>query len=105
MDWQQKFAAIKAFDPYASLEMRQPGDWYVGGSLSIGGDGVLVGRYGEGDTPPAAVDAHWAIYSALPSDRYAVNRENKRARWNGFMWIEVSEDEASHLLGRKRSMA
>lgn len=100
MDWQQKFAAIKAFSGNASLEMRAPGDWYVGGSMSIGGNGMLVGEYGNGTTPEEAIEDHWRIYSSLPCDRYAVNRENLRARWNGFMWMEVSDDEAEQLRDR-----
>jgi len=96
MDWQQKFAAIQAFagSYETSLQMRKPGDWYVSCGMSIGGDGMLSGSYGNGTTPETAVEDHWEIYSNLPFDRYAVNRDNLRARWNGFMWETISEEIA-----------
>lgn len=102
MDWQQKFAAIGAFaGSYGtSLMMRKPHDWYVSCGMSIGGNGLLEGSYGNGETPEEAVNEHWEIYSTLPHNRYAVNKENKRARWNGFMWAEVSE-EATAMLREK----
>lgn len=102
LDWQQKFAAIKAFagDFDCALRMRSPGDWYVECGMSIGGDGMLSGSYGNGATPEEAVTEHWETYSTLPRDRYAVNRRNDRARWNGFMWEAISAEEAQALLAR-----
>jgi len=105
MDWQQKLAAITAFAGHyhTFLKMREPGDWYVVAGMSIGGDGVLTASYGNGETPEEAVSAHWDIYESLPANRYAVNRDNKRARWNGFMWIEVSQEEAERLIDQARA--
>jgi hypothetical protein len=102
MDWQQKFDAIQAFaGTYnTALHMRAPGNWYVHSGMSIGGDGMLAGKYGNGGTPEEAVNEHWEIYTNLPPDRYAVNRENKRARWNGYMWREITEDEAAAMRGK-----
>jgi hypothetical protein len=99
MNWQQKLAAIIAFAGHyrTSLKMRDPGDWYVEAAMSVGGDGMLTGSYGNGTTPEEAVDNHWRIYSELPANRYAVNHDNKRARWNGFMWVEVTEEQAKAL--------
>ncbi len=106
MEWQQKFAAIQAFagsyDTY--ICMRKPDDWYVSCGMSVGGNGMLHGKYGNGATPQAAVEDHWAQYEALPFDRYAVNRENKRARWNGFMWAEVSDEQATSILESNRTV-
>lgn len=100
MNWQQKFEAIQAFaGSYdANLRMRKPGDWYVECGMSIGGDGMLLGSYGNGSTPEEAVEDHWQIYSGLPHDRYAVNRKNDRARWNGFMWKPLSEKQAQAII-------
>jgi hypothetical protein len=102
MDWQQKFAAIQAFagNYDTSLMMRKPGDWYVSCGMSIGGDGPLTGSYGNGATPEDAVNEHWEVYSNLPFNRYAVNRENKRARWNGFMWEQISDEQAEAMRDR-----
>jgi hypothetical protein len=99
MDWQQKFAAIQAFAGNfdTSIMMRKPGDWYVSSGMSVGGDGMLSGKYGNGVSPEAAINEHWEIYSTLPFDRYAVNRENKRARWNGFMWDAISDAQAEAM--------
>lgn len=96
MDWQQKLAAIQAFaGSYdTSLKMRAPGDWYVACAMSIGDAGLLSGKYGNGTTPQEAVEEHWRIYSSLPRNRYAVNKDNIRARWNGFMWETVTEEAA-----------
>ncbi len=94
MSWEQKFAAIKAFAGDANLEMREPGDWYVSCGMSVGGDGMLSGQYGNGINPVAAIEDHWSQYSSLAHNRYAVNRKNERARWNGFMWRAISEEEA-----------
>ena len=100
MDWQQKLDAIQAFAGKANLCMRRPNDWFVESGMSVGGDGILSGKYGNGTTPEEAVEEHWHIYSELPPDRYAVNRHNRRARWNGYMWREISEDEAAAMLSR-----
>jgi hypothetical protein len=102
MHWQQKLAAIIAFaDHYhVALKMRAPDDWYVEAGMTIGGDGMLTGAYGNGRTPEEAVEDHWEIYSNLPHDRYAVNHANERARWNGFMWKEVTEEQASAMRGK-----
>jgi hypothetical protein len=99
VNWQQKLAAIQAFaDQYhTNLKMRAPDDWYVSCGMSIGGDGMLTGSYGNGRTPEEAVEDHWSIYSELPFDRYAVNHDNLRARWNGFMWKEISEEQAAAM--------
>ncbi len=100
MDWQQKFAAIKAFagDFETCLMMRKPGDWYVSAGMAQGGDGVLLGTYGNGATPEEAVDDHWRIYTDdMPHDKYAVaDRANppRRGRWNGFMWDMLTDEQA-----------
>jgi hypothetical protein len=91
MTWEQKLAALQVLCE-TSLKMRKPGDWYVSASgREIGGDGMLIGEYGNGKTPEEAVEDDWRkIAEFLPSDRYvvtgAMRGSRKQVRWNGFMW-------------------
>lgn len=94
MTWEQKLQAIQALNE-TSLHMRKPGDWYVRCGMEVGADNscVLIGRYGNGNTPQEAVEDHWKIYTdLLKLDEYCVVgcAENRRhVRWNGFMWNDV----------------
>lgn len=92
MTWQQKAAALDALREI-ELHIRAPGDWYVHQGISIGGDGVLVGSYGNGETPELAIEDHWRIYcEELPHDRYIVIEggiARRHVRWNGYMWQDL----------------
>lgn len=95
MDWQQKAEALNAL---AKIEIRcrKARDWYVHQNTEIKADGVLIGAYGNGETPEAAIEDHWRqLVDELSPDRYIVThayRDTRRAvRWNGFMWTEVPE--------------
>lgn len=100
LTWEQQLVAIKAFagDFNVSLKMRKPGDWYVEAHMSLGGDGMLLGTYGNGRTPEEAVEDHWRIFAVeIPDDRYVVatgEQPYRRARWNGFMWSLLSDEQA-----------
>lgn len=110
MDWQQKLAAIQAFAGAArvALRMRSPDDWYVDAGMSIGGNGMLEGSYGFGPDPEAAVGSHWRIYSELPPARYAVTGygpNERRARWNGFMWETLTDEQCAAIHEDNRASA
>lgn len=95
MNWEQKLAAFKALGE-AHLEMRKPGDWYVADSINVGGDGCLVGAYGNGATPQQAVEDHWQkLVVDLPLDRHLHSRHAgviRRVRWNGYMWQDIAPE-------------
>ena len=86
MTWEQKLAALKALAP-THLAMRKPGNWYVDTTVRISGADLSFGSYGNGKTPEEAVNAHWNIYTNIPSDRFVIVR-GKKFRWNGFMWAK-----------------
>lgn len=83
MTWEQKFAAIKAIARSATVEMRKPGDWYVGAGMEhADGSSFLIGNYGNGSTPEEAVEDHWRLYG----DGTPFKVRDSWFRWNGFMW-------------------
>ena len=93
MDWQQKAAALDALHKI-ELHIRKPGDWYVHHGVEIGGDGLLIGSYGNGATPEEAVEDHWRkLCDELPVGRYivvnAMNNRRRHVRWNGYMWCDL----------------
>jgi len=91
MTWEQKLQALDALTGCA-LRMRKPGDWYVDQSVEIKRGSVLVGEYGGGATPEEAVNDHWAKL-AESGERLvtrAMCNDRKEARWNGFMWEQLS---------------
>jgi len=96
MTWQQKLAALQCLGD-CSLKMREPGDWYVSQSrVEVGGDGMLAGSYGNGETPVVAVTDHWRVLvDELPVGKHLVlgaSSDDRRAvRWNGYMWADVQE--------------
>ena len=97
MNWEQKLAACKALRPYGTgLRMRSPGDWYVEQIglevIEEGHRGMLVGRYGNGATPEAAVEDHWAKLTASDVAAVVLNAmgpDRREVRWNGFMWEDL----------------
>lgn len=87
MTWEQKFAAIMSVAPSAEICMRKPGNWYVHANMMhASGSCCLVGNYGNGATPEAAVEDHWSQYG--DGQPFFVNDE--WLMWNGFMF-EKSE--------------
>lgn len=95
MTWEEKLAALQCLGE-VSLHMRKPGDWYVSQRVTIGGDGMLRGEYGNGKTPEAAVEQHWAIYSAdlLNTNKYVVVESHGKRRhvvWVGYMWWDICD--------------
>ena len=94
MDWQHKAAALNALAKI-SIKCRAPGDWYVEQSVEIKDDGLMIGEYGNGETPEAAIEDHWKCLVQELGSKYLVansGREDRRtARWNGFMWADVPE--------------
>jgi len=102
LTWQEKAAALDALSEIRLL-IRKPGDWYVHQNVSVGdGSATLVGAYGNGETPEAALNDHWrALVTDLvgcgPTEKYLVvsgEKGNRRVRWNGFMWIELPQPKA-----------
>jgi hypothetical protein len=94
MDWQEKAAAL---DALAEIEIRfrKPGDWFVNQDVAIKDDHCLVGAWGNGETPQAAIEDHWKVLVEEPKfPLYLVARSGDRRRavsWNGFMWADVHE--------------
>lgn len=90
MNWEQKLEALQVIAD-SSLRMRKPGDWYVDAyRREIGGDGMLVHSYGNGNTPQEAVEDDWRkMVEQLPANKYIQAADRKRYRWAGFMWKEV----------------
>lgn len=87
MNWEQKLMAIRALDAFAGVEMRKPGDWYVRAQMEHAeGRSCLVGHYGNGVSPEAAVEDHWGQYG----DGTPLRTPQGWFRWNGYMW-EKSE--------------
>ena len=95
MTWEQKLAAMQAICD-VSLRMRKPGDWYVATSgRDVGGNGMLTGEYGNGETPVAAIEDDWDKLTNLPDGLYIILEAygNRRAvRWNDYMWADVKEE-------------
>lgn len=93
MDYQQKAAALEALGNI-SIRFRSPGDWYVQQHVEIKDGSVLVGAYGNGETPIAAIEDHWNELTDLKNGQYLVVdalRKRRAVRWNGFMWADVTE--------------
>lgn len=97
MTWEQKFQACNALRGgiLVTLQMRAPGDWYVGNQHAERKEGgVLSGGCVTGaKTPEEAVNQHW---DWLTDPKYylvigAYGSERKAVRWNGFMWESVNE--------------
>lgn len=95
MTWEEKLAACQALSE-CSLKMRSPGNWYVqqcGTDITQGS--MLVGKYGNGQTPQQAVEDHWLKLTELAPQEYIVIRaygEDRLAvKWNGYMWSTVNE--------------
>lgn len=93
MNYEQMLVALQALGE-CSLMMRKPGDWYVSQRTEIKNGPVLEGRFGNGNTPMAAVADHWKQLTELAPGQYIVTHAYDRAqrrgvRWNGFMWAEA----------------
>jgi hypothetical protein len=95
MPWQRKLDAFQALGD-TCLRMRKPGDWYVEAvSVMVKEDPkdcTVVGIYGNGATPEAAVLDHWRkLVDELPAKSHLViERGSRRVRWNGYMWRDVT---------------
>lgn len=92
MTWEQKFEAMQSLAE-ASLCMRKPGDWYVKQNIEVGGNGMLIGEYGNGITPELAVEDHWNRLTAVKAPMYltirAYGTDRRQYRWNGYRWADV----------------
>jgi len=97
MNWEQKLQALSAIGSDISLNMRKPGDWYVDhrgvDTKEVEGSCCIVGRYGNGVTPAAAVEDHWFRLTEEQPLAYLVvsglGGARRYVRWNGFMWQDV----------------
>lgn len=107
MNWEEKFAAMKALcHPKAcEVRMRKPGNWYVdckGISISAGGS-LIVGAGVSEPHPQRAIQMQWyrwtdegfvgmgavVIKGAPLLVKDCLVPEKRRAyRWNGYMWEE-----------------
>ena len=106
MTWEQKLDAMQALTEH-KLIMRKPGDWFVCASIEVGGDGMLKGQYGNGETPEEAVLDHWEnLVTGLQDHEYLVVRnptdfsgggKNTYHRWNGFMWKDAQAMRDRHV--------
>ena len=64
MNWEQKLEALNALAE-CSLKMRDPGNWYVSQSVEVKVGAMLVGRYGNGESPQEAVEDNWRQLTEL----------------------------------------
>ena len=92
MNWQEKAEALNELSEI-KISFRKQNDWYVSQSTEIGGNGMLLGSYGNGATPEEAVEDHWQqLVVDLPHNKFIVtnayNKGRKERRWNGYMWRE-----------------
>jgi hypothetical protein len=96
MNWEQEFQACQALCEH-TLRMRKPGDWYVSAlGLNVKEGPFLCGRYGNGDSPIAAISDHWTKITNLKDDEYLVvdsYKGRQAVKWNGFMWEPVIEEK------------
>jgi len=101
MDYQQKAAALNALDDLHIL-FRSPRDrigiaepWYIAQNVSVYGGSVMIGAYGNGATPEAAIEDHWnQLTRDLKPGQYLVARrgtDRRAVTWNGFMWEDYPE--------------
>jgi hypothetical protein len=95
MDWEEKALALNSLDRL-EIKMRGQGDWYCTiPNAEIGGNGMLLGSYGNGVTPVSAIHDCWdAFVTNLASDKFIVlnafdDKRRSHVRWNGFMWEKV----------------
>lgn len=98
MDWQYKAAALEALAEI-SIKFRKPGDWYVSqDNVEIKDSRCLVGTFGNGATPQAAIEDHWKQLVYDIGAKYLVINpaltKRRAVRWNGFMWMDVPEQDA-----------
>ena len=96
MNWEEKCYALKALGDIG-LRMRKPGDWYVDhrgvDCIEVGRNGMLVGRFGNGPTPQAALENHWDRLNDESVARIVINAYGKlrrEVRWNGYMWDDLT---------------
>jgi len=94
LSWQQKLNILQRFGS-ASLHMRKPGDWFVAQDIGIYSNGLLEGRYGNGNTPKRAVEQHWKLLTNLQDGEYIVvinahSHSRQEYRWNGRMFVMAS---------------
>jgi hypothetical protein len=107
-NWEEKFAACQALGGECALKMRKPGDWYFAQrGVDIKSGPMLVGKFGQGATPQAAVEDHFRNLTELKSHEYVVINAygiRRAVRWNGFMWADVSEEtpESAQTVGAVR---
>jgi hypothetical protein len=64
--------------------------WYASGPEQ-GGDGMLRGMSGRGSSPEEAIDDLWNQIVTMASDRHLRLDDDRRVRWNGFMWETAYE--------------
>ncbi len=83
--------ALKALTP-THLEMRAPGNWYVRAYARDKAEGgMLIGIYGNGETPQAAIDDDWNQVSAADEIVISGGGKQRRVRWTGYMWTDIEQ--------------
>jgi len=95
MNWQQKADALNSLAEI-DIKIRKEKDWDVGQRTELGGDGVLLGSYGNGTTPEEAIENHWfKLVDDIPPGKYivtsAMNDKRQHWLWNGYMWREIPQ--------------
>lgn len=70
-----------------ALRMRKPREWYVDCRFELGGNCMLRGLMGGGETPEAAVEALWSEICDVPHGRWLTTDGGQtKIKWNGYMW-------------------
>lgn len=87
---QQKWKAINELGK-VELKIDDNKKWYISQvDVEIGGDGMLDGVFGRGDTIEQAINNHWIKLTEIPDGKYivlnAVFDDRMHVKWNGFSW-------------------
>jgi len=66
--------------------------WFISqiGAEILRGHAMLVSETGSGQTPEAAVENAWEVFSS--SNRVVINatgHNRREVRWNGYMWEDL----------------
>jgi hypothetical protein len=88
MNWEEKFEIMKNMT-HTEICMRKPSDWYISSWMNIAG-----GSYGEGHTPEEAINNQWELMTTRSFEISSWKHDGKEyLRWNGFLFVRISEEE------------
>lgn len=81
--WEEKLATLQEINGgRRMLIMVEPGKWICSIPGEVGGDGLLSGWCGRGNTPESAINSAWEQWVSLPKDRHVYLSGRGRFRWS-----------------------